>query len=458
MGGLDRIVDQLDRLDDLRMELELARLHLSQVQQLARNVEQTVAAFLDAAYELLLLVIERAQPGVAQQLETHQNRRDRGLHLVRYGGNEIGFGRIQLLVFRHVVQNDQIPDEIPLLLPDGIGVKRNIVHLEIALLIVRIDFQRLVRPVGFPVRVQFPDQTTQQVVVYRDLGGVAPDYVSPFEIQYRERLVVHKKDVPFGIQPDDRLVKAVDDRLDTHLFGHQPVERAAPVLGELLRHIVERFGDTPQLAVIAEVEPLVVIMVGDLDDSLLQLVDGAEHDGGEIKQEQSRQQDTKYRYDRYPAHRLVRAALHPPAFGQNGTHIQLHDAVQVIAYLLDLFSGNGIVEPADLLFEGGGDLTLVDLRDILLLQGQSLDQRPAGGRILREAVQGAEHLAHIMYGVVVIRQNLFRGDRQMAHVPDRLYALYEDQGEQDAYAQTEFAAKFHITITWLDLYSFSPDD
>lgn len=46
----------------------------------------------------------------------------------------------------------------------------------------------------------------------------------------------------------------------------------------------------------------------------------------------------------------------------------------------------------------------------------------------------------------------------MAHVPDRLYALYEDQGEQDAYAQTEFAAKFHITITWLDLYSFSPDD
>ena len=110
MGGLDRIVDQLDRLDDLRMELELARLHLSQVQQLARNVEQTVAAFLDAAYELLLLVIERAQPGVAQQLEAHQNRRDRGLHLVRYGGNEIGFGRIQLLVFRHVVQNDQIPD------------------------------------------------------------------------------------------------------------------------------------------------------------------------------------------------------------------------------------------------------------------------------------------------------------------------------------------------------------
>ena len=62
---------------------------------------------------------------------------------MRNGRDKIGLGRIQLLVFSYIVQNDQITDKLLLRTAYGRNVKRRIFNLEIALLVVGIDFQRL---------------------------------------------------------------------------------------------------------------------------------------------------------------------------------------------------------------------------------------------------------------------------------------------------------------------------
>ena len=280
LSGVHGIVDQLDRFHDLGHKFELSRLDLRHVEQFARNIQQTVAAVLDTAHKLFLLVVELPQPGVAQQLQTHQDRGDRGFHLVRNGRNEIGLGRIQFLVFRHIVQHDQVADELLRRTAYGRNVKRRIFHLEIALLVVGIDFQRLLVIFFLLFAVKSSDKTPQQVVRKRDFRRIASDDIL-FEIQHGESLVIHEQDIAGRIQTDDRFMQRIHDRFDASLRSHQLVERTAPVFVQLGGHVVERLRHLPD---VAEIEPLIVIVVGDLRDPLLQPVDGPQYDCRETNQ------------------------------------------------------------------------------------------------------------------------------------------------------------------------------
>ena len=217
LRSLYGVVYQFDRLGYFRYQFKFAGLDLGHVQQFARDRKQAVAALLDARDELFLLAVQRSQPVVAEQLQTHQDRRNRGFHFVRDGRDEVGLGGVQLLEAGDVVQDDQVADELLFAPADGSDVKRRVLHLEITLLVVGVDFQRLLIRV---VRVEFADQPPQQVVRQRHFGGVASDGVLP-EVQHRERLAVHKEDSAVGTQPHDRLVQRVDDRLDALFGGHQ---------------------------------------------------------------------------------------------------------------------------------------------------------------------------------------------------------------------------------------------
>ena len=273
LRSLYGVVYQFDRLGYFRYQFKFAGLDLGHVQQFARDRKQAVAALLDARDELFLLAVQRSQPVVAEQLQTHQDRRNRGFHFVRDGRDEVGLGGVQLLEAGDVVQDDQVADELLFAPADGSDVKRRVLHLEITLLVVGVDFQRLL--VGVLLRVvHSPDEPPQQVVRQRHFGGVAPDGVLP-EVQHRERLAVHKEDSAVGTQPHDRLVQRVDDRLDALFGGHQVVERTAAVFVEFGGHVVERLGDG--FAVAREIEPFPVVVVGDLGDPLFQRVDRTQH-------------------------------------------------------------------------------------------------------------------------------------------------------------------------------------
>src|SRR5699024_2970285 len=114
---------------------------------------------------------QTAQTVVSEQLQAHQDRRNRGFHLVREGRNEVGLGRIQLLEAGDVVQHDQIADELLFASAYGSDVQRRVLHLKITFLVVGINFQRFV--VRFSAVVKSADEPPQQVVREGDFGGIA---------------------------------------------------------------------------------------------------------------------------------------------------------------------------------------------------------------------------------------------------------------------------------------------
>ena len=154
------VVYQLDRLGYLRHQFKFAGFDLGHVQQLAGDRQQAVAALFDASHELFLFGVELSQAGVAQQLQAHQDRGDRGFHLVRDGRDEVGLGGIQLFETGDVVQHDQVAHELPFAAADGRDVEGRVLHLEIALFVVGIDFQRF----GVFLFAESADQPPQQVV------------------------------------------------------------------------------------------------------------------------------------------------------------------------------------------------------------------------------------------------------------------------------------------------------
>ena len=73
------------------------------------------------------------------------------------------------------------------------------------------------------------------------------------------------------IEPDYRFSDAVDNRFNI-FFGLDNVsQRALPIFRQAFRHPVERGGNFGKLLVIAQVESLFVIVVGNLQDPVGQL-------------------------------------------------------------------------------------------------------------------------------------------------------------------------------------------
>ena len=78
-------------------ELQLARLHLGQVQDVVDEAQEGVGRGADLAHEGALLGGER---GVGDQLRQAQHRVERRAHLVRHGGEELGLGLVGRLHLR----------------------------------------------------------------------------------------------------------------------------------------------------------------------------------------------------------------------------------------------------------------------------------------------------------------------------------------------------------------------
>ena len=432
------VVDQLDRLDDLGHQLQLARLDLRHVEQLSRDVEQPVAAVLNARYQCFLFVVERTQPVVAEQLEAHQDRRNGRLHLVRDGGDEIRFRRIQLLVARHVVQDDHVADELLPLPADRNDMERDVLHLEIALLVVGVDLQRLLLSfVLLRFGVELADQPPQQIVVQSHLRGLAADHFAALQIQDRARLVVHEKDVALRIQSDDRFVEAVHDPLDAFLFDHERIERTAAVFREFAGHVVERLGHLAELAVAPEVEPLLVVVVGDLRDAPLELVDRAQDHRRELHEEGCGEHYAEDRHDRQPPHGVGRTRLHLGTFHADRSHVEIHDPVEVAADEPYPVRSHRVREGRDAAAERRRGLALVHLRDVLPLQAEAADERRPRRGILREAVQRPEHLLGVMHRVVVVRENVPGRGGELPHVTDGESSEQQNQDEQHADSQCQ---------------------
>ena len=247
---------------------------------------------------------------------------------MRNGRDEIRFGRVELFVLGDVVEDDYIPDEVLLFLSDRADVERDILHLEITLFVIRINFERLVVLFG---RIETADQPPQQVVAESHFRRIFADHVDRFEVQDRKSLVVHKENLLVGVEPDDRFVQAVDDRFDPFFVRHQVLDRAAPVLRQFFGHLVERFGNGLELFVVFEVQPLIVVEIRDFENSLFQHCNRLDHAAWEAYQENECDQHAEHRGDRQPPHRLFGRIAQQAAFGLDCGHVQLHDAVEVAA-------------------------------------------------------------------------------------------------------------------------------
>ena len=402
---------------------------------------ETVAAVADTPDQLLLFVVELAEPVVAEQLQTHQDRRDRGLHLMRDGRDEVGLGRIQFLVFGDVAQDNQVADELLFASADRCDVERRILHLEVALLVVGVDFQRLSSGRSL-FSVKLAHQTAQQVVGEGDLGGVAADDLR-LQIQHRERFAVHEEDLAVGAETDDRLVERIDDRFDAFLGRHQVVERTAAVFVELGRHVVERFGYGFEFTVAREVEPLLVVVVGDFADALFQFVDGTQHQPRKPYQNGAGTDDAERRHDDQPPHHVVGAFLDGKTFGADGRHVEFHNAQQVLAHRLQFGLGDGVAQRRDMAAELRCHLPFADLGDVLLLEGETLPQGVPRNGIFADVVERTQHVGGVLQRVVIVGQNGSRGARKLPHVADRLDAEQHDHGEKNADAQCEPSLYFH---------------
>ena len=445
-----RVVDQFDRFGDLRHQLQLARLDLGQIQQLAGDAEQPVAVFADALREGFLLVVQRPEPAVFEQVQAHHDRRDRGFHLVRDGRDEIRFGGIDLLVFGDVVQDNHIADETFLLLADRRDVQRDVFHLEIALLVVGVDFQRLLIRV---VRVEFADQPPQQVVVERHFRRVAADGLFGLQIQDRERFVVHEQDLFIRVETDDRFVQAVDDRFDS-LFGHhQVVQRTALVFRQFFGHVVERFGYGAELLVAAEVETFVVVEIRDFHNPFFEFADRPDDGLREADQQHEGDQRAQDRADGDPQHSVFGGRPGQAALFADGRHVQIHDLVQVAADLQDLVQRDRIRQFVDLRAQVVRHAEFVRFGDIPALQREVIQQFGHRRRVEGQAVERRHHAAGVVQRVVIVGQDVPGGPRQVENIAYGLDAQQQDHGEQRADAQRQSSLNQHIRIILRGRYS-----
>ena len=191
---------------------------------------------------------------------------------MRYSGYESRFGRVQLLKFRHVFQHDYIS---PLLHRHSVvAAHRNlhIFHLEIALLVVGVNLQRLafgLRCLLFLLLI-FPhsaNQTTQQVVAHGYFLSRLPDDVLTFQIQYVQRFIVDKEYNLLIVQTDDRFIDGIDDGFQITFGSHEVRNRAVVVIFQPFGHPIEILRHLFQFLVSPQVQLGIIIMVGYLKDT-----------------------------------------------------------------------------------------------------------------------------------------------------------------------------------------------
>lgn len=106
------------------------------------------------------------------------------------GGDEGGLGRVQLLKLGDILQQDDVTQVLRFV---RIGFRvhnRDIGRLKIALLVVRIDFQRFLLFTGSD---EFAHQTAEQVVLQREFFGGMADNLFPLQVKHGECSFVVKR-------------------------------------------------------------------------------------------------------------------------------------------------------------------------------------------------------------------------------------------------------------------------
>ena len=184
------------------------------------------------------------------------------------GGDEGGLGRVQLLKLGDILQQDDVTQVLRFV---RIGFRvhnRDIGRLKIALLVVRIDFQRFLLFTGSD---EFAHQTAE------------------LQVKHGECLFVDEKYFMLPVQADDRLVNTVHDGFQKLLGSKNIVQCAGTVFRQPFRHAVEAIGHCAELFVPAHVEAFLVIVIGYFEDAVRQflnrLTDGTgqpdqQHDTG----------------------------------------------------------------------------------------------------------------------------------------------------------------------------------
>jgi hypothetical protein len=111
--GIECIVQNFCRIALLDGELYVSGFYLRQIEQFAGDLQQAVAVFEYAFGQLFLFFVEGSGGGVLKQLHARFYCGYGRFEFVRYGRDEIGFGKVEFLERGNIFQDDKVSDVFP---------------------------------------------------------------------------------------------------------------------------------------------------------------------------------------------------------------------------------------------------------------------------------------------------------------------------------------------------------
>ena len=104
-----------------------------------------------------------------------------------------------------------------------------------------------------------------------------------FQPQQLFRNGIQEKDIPFFVQPDNAVPHLIDDRFDAAFFKFDLRQVAVFIFVQFFGHDIESIGQIAELIVLLEIDPLFIVLSGDLLDAFGQGADRIGNDAGQIE-------------------------------------------------------------------------------------------------------------------------------------------------------------------------------
>ena len=98
-------IDHLTEIELHDLPLPHVRLHARELEKLGDQLRETTAVVLAGVEQIALLVVDLAENPLAQDVEAHDDRRQRRPELVRDLGEEIGLEAVELLEMGDVAED-----------------------------------------------------------------------------------------------------------------------------------------------------------------------------------------------------------------------------------------------------------------------------------------------------------------------------------------------------------------
>jgi hypothetical protein len=221
-------------LDRRQAQLEPARLDARQIEELVDDRQQPLAVLAGRVDEIGLLLRERPDDLLGQQVDRHVQGRQRRAELVGHRRDQVVLQLFERQQPRHVLEDHGRPDHVTLL-----GVDRRAARQEPALAVGSRDARGLLEPLR-NVGALAPDDVAADAIEHgaqRRVGG--REALLEADAQQALGALVQVQQMALDRDHDDRIRKAVDHGLGRPVRREQLAERALAVALEPLGHRVE---------------------------------------------------------------------------------------------------------------------------------------------------------------------------------------------------------------------------